>query len=669
MRSASLSPNGKRVVFEARGEIITVPREHGNARNLTRSPGTHERNPVWSPDGERVAWFSDAGGEYQLWVRDREGKKEPRSFSLGNGGFYYGLQWSPDSRHLLFQDKSNRLAYLTVETGRTTRVTTSEGSLGVVWISADWSPDSKWIAFEQRNSKTLYDQIALYRCADGSVTVITDGFGDSGGPAFSSDGKLLLFTSSVESGPTRFGLDMETSAAKTPQNHLYAVVLQKDGRHPFGPRNDTGISDGDDSESSRERDEDEESSRTRSEKKDLPVLELDGIDQRIVAVPLPSGRYQSPTCTEEALYVLNRQGGETVLLHFDLEEREKKTIASGVRSYELSHDEKSFLLALGSGWEIRQTKGDDRHSLAIDEVKVRVDPSLEWPQLLREAWRIERDYFYDPGMHGVDWDAMWERWSAFLPHVRHRSDLTLLLAEMIGELACGHNYVSGGEYPDAEEGVPTGLLGADFVEAGNRFRVSRILRGQNWNPSLRAPLTVPGVDVREGDYLISVDGVPLTTAQNFFSAFENTANRQIELVCSSSPDGRDPRASIVVPVGSERSLRRLSWVEDNRRRVDELSGGRLAYVYMPNTGSQGMAAFDRDYYSQLDKQGLVLDERFNGGGKVADYVVHVLSRETLSFWMNREQWVGRSPFGMIAGPKIMIINERAGSGGDWMPWA
>jgi len=264
---------------------------------------------------------------------------------------------------------------------------------------------------------------------------------------------------------------------------------------------------------------------------------------------------------------------------------------------------------------------------------------------------------------------MSDRWSAFLPYVKHRSDLNMVISEMIGELCCGHQYNGGGDTPDAPEGVSVGLLGADYEVADGRYRITRIFRGQNWNPELRAPLTEPGVDAHEGDYLISVDGRPVTAEDNLYEAFENTAGKQVSLVLSAKADGSDSRSMTVVPLSNEGSLRRLSWVEGNRERVEKLSGGRLAYIYMPNTGGPGMAAFDRDFYSQLDKEGVILDERYNGGGQVADYVIDVLSRDVMSYWMTREQWVGRSPFGMIQGPKVMVINESAGSGGDWMPWA
>ena len=697
VRGASLAPNGKRAIFEARGEIVTLPREHGDPRNLTATPGVHERSPLWSPDGQRVAWFSDEGGEYRLVVRDHLGREEARSYDLGGGGFYHDPLWSPDGKHVLFTDKANRLAYVTLESGAVTEVTRVAGALGAVRPSAAWSPDSQWIAFESRNPATLYDKVSLHSLASGASTPITDAFGSAGGPAFSPDGAYLFFTASVDVGPKLFGLDMSSSAAREAAGSVYVAVLKADGKSPLAPRSDEGLGEEDDEEEDGKDGQDDEDGGEEEDAgaedaeedgggddaeeeaeeateaapaADVPSIDLEGLDQRILALPIDPGRLAGLACAKGKLFYLRLgEGGEAVLEGYDLEERKAEKVLDEVRGFELARDGKSLLVARSRNrWSITDLAAKEHDELAVAGVKVFVDPAAEWPQMLREVWRIQRDYFYDPAMHGVDWQAMWERWSVFLPHVRHRADLTLLFAELIGELACGHQYVFGGEMPEVDRGVSVGLLGADWEVDGGRHRIARIYGGQNWNPSQRAPLTAPGVDAREGDYLIAVNGRPVGAGENLYQAFENTADRQVDLTLSANADGSEPRTTRVVPVGSERELRRLSWIERNRRRVDELSGGRLAYVYMPNTGDAGRAAFDRDFYSQLDREGLILDERYNGGGQVADYVIDVLSREVMSYWLNREQWLSRSPFAMIDGPKVMVINESAGSGGDWMPW-
>ncbi len=690
VRSASIAPNGKRAVFEARGEIITMPREHGGSRNLTQSPGVHERTPNWSNDGLRIAYFSDEGGEYQLMVRDRLGKEEGEAFDLGNGRFYSESSWSPDDEHILFVDKTNRIAFVTLETKKVTEVAKIQGSLGEVRPEAVWSPDSKWIAFENRNARTMYNQIALYELESGKISIVTDGFGAASNPAFSSDGGHLYFFATTEVGPNLFGLDMSTSAARDFDGNLYVTVLKKDAENPLAPRSDEGYEEKEDEDDADEDSEEEEgedenaddkvakeasakkedadSKEEEEEEEEGPSIDLEGIDQRILALPMSSGKYTNLECAGDKLLFIEYGKGSSALKSFDFESRKTKTVKEKVSGFTVSGDGKWMLYASDGSFQIAKADGADAKPLKIASVKVRVEPALEWPQMLREVWRIQRDYFYDENMHGVDWPAMWDRWDDFLPHVRHRNELTYLIKELIGELSCGHQYTWGGETPAAPKGVSVGLLGADYEVVNGRHRIARIYAGQNWNAKLRSPLTVPGVEAAEGDYVISVNGQALTSEENIYAAFENLADIPVEIELASTPDGADARTLTIKPLRNEYQLRHLAWVEDNRKRVHELSDGRLAYIYMPNTADAGRISFDRDFYSQLDKEGVVLDERYNGGGQVANYIIDVLNRKVMSYWMNREKWLASSPFGVIEGPKVMIINESAGSGGDWMPW-
>ncbi|MCB9890137.1 MAG: PD40 domain-containing protein [Planctomycetes bacterium] len=723
VRSASIAPNGKRAVVEARGEILTVPREHGSIRNLTSSPGAHDRSPVWSPDGKHIAWFSDEGDEYRLVIRDHMGHEKKRFVDVRpptdghgeSGGFYYSPSWSPDSKRVLYRDKTGRVCFVDVQSGEIRQVSHNEGSLGVPWAAAAWSKDSKWIAYERRNPRTLYDDIVLYSVDTGESTVVTDGFANADAPCFSADGRYLFFAASIDRGPSNFGLDMSAGAARVGSDHLYYVALRASTPELLPPKSDEGFvakspkeskaeeskpneskkgenepddgKEGKDDGGKESRDESSDrvsvagepgvqekseqdpGAETKKDAKSEPLVELDGLAQRILALPIPAGNFAQIECAEKALLFLDfgeQRSGK--LQSFDFDSRKVTTVESDVRGFDLSADKKNLLIFKGSGRVITNLAGKDAGALALAAAKVRVEPREEWREILREVWRIERDYFYDPAMHGVDWNAMWERWSPFVEHVRHRADLNLVIAEMIGELACGHEYVSGGEMPSAPAGVSVGLLGCDFDDDGEHYVIARILRGQNWVASLRSPLTVPGIDVREGDRLIAVNGVPITVKDNVFSFFVDTAGKQVELTVATPGEGDERRTVMVVPIPSEASLRHFSWIEDNRKRVDRLSGGRLAYIYMPNTGNEGMLSFDRDFYSQLDKEGLILDERYNGGGKVADYVIDVLSRRVRCYWMNREQWVGKTPFATMDGPKVMIVNEMAGSGGDAMPW-
>jgi tricorn protease len=680
IRNASISPNGKRAVFEARGEILTVPKEFGDVRHLTASPGAHDRNPIWSPDGNTIAWFSDKSGEYQLLVSDQLGREEPRVFDLDGAGFYDNPMFSPDGKHILYTDKGNRIAYITLESSVITEVAVVQGSLGTVSPSYDWSSDSQWVAFENRNPITLYDHIALFELASGSTTNLTDSFGAAASPAFSRDGAYLYFFASINRGPHFQGLNMSTQVTRDWDGNLYACVLKADGENPLFPESDEGVEDKSSEVAPPSEGEDEngvdlvvvptdsaDGEETKEDAPKGPSIDLEGLEGRILALPLPRGNYSDLAGGDEKLYFRERgEGRSSALKSFDFSSKKATTVKDGVNGYQVSADGKSLLLFDDSN-TITDASGGDGKALPINSVKVYVDPRAEWPQILREVWRIERDYFYDSNMHGVDWDKMLERWMAMVPYVQHRDDLNMLIGELIGELCCGHEYVGGGEKDRAPEGIDMGLLGANWIQED--FRIAQILTGQNWIPSQRSPLTEPGVDAQVGDYLIAVNGVPIVAPSNLYQAFQGLANTQVELTLGSTLDEADRRTTRVVPVSSESSLRFSSWVESNRKRVDELSGGRLAYIYMPDTGGRGMDSFDRDFYSQLDREGVILDERYNGGGMVADYVVETLNRNVMSYWFNREEWLARSPSAVMPGPKVMIINERAGSGGDWMPWA
>lgn len=671
VRNMAIAPNGKRAVVEGRGEIVTMPREFGAARNITKSPGVHDRSPEWSPDGKKIAWFSDEGGEYRLMIADRRGRGEPRAYELMGAGFYYDLAWSPDSSMLAYSDKAGRLRILELEGGGIKDVDIALGTLGVYRPGPVWSPDGAWIAYNTRDQATSYDRIKLFEVASGETLTLTDRFGSASSPAFSPDNRFLFFTATVNSGPRRFGLNMSSSASRPSSSNIYVVVLQKRGANPLAARSDEGLDP--EPKASKKKDaakkeeaKSDEAKKDAAKKSKLPVIEVEGIGQRILSLPLPAGRYGNLACMDKRLlFVEFPRSGQPSIKAFDFKSRKAKPLIANATGFRVAAGGKHLLVSSGGGISITNAAGKDAKRIDANSVRIRIEPAAEWAQMLRECWRLQRDYFYDEQLHQVDWPKMWERWSAFLPHVKHRADLNLLMAEMIGELCCGHEYVSGGDIPRVTGGAPVGLLGADLSWEGGSLTIARIYRGQNWNPGTRAPLTEPGVDAEVGDVITAVNGEPIAPGSNQFKAFENTAGKRTEL--SLRRGGKEHR-SIVVPLASDNRLRSMAWIEDNRRRVDKLSGGRLAYIYMPNTAGAGMAAFDRDFYSQLNKQGVIIDERYNRGGQVADYVVDVLSRDPICYWMNREKWVGRTPFGAIAGPKVMIVNERAGSGGDCMPW-
>ena len=673
IQNAGLSPSGARVVFEARGEILTVPVEKGDVRNLTRTPGVHERYPAWSPDGQRIAYFSDASGEYELVLSDQMGE-EKTTLPLGVKTHYYSPVWSPDSKRITYTDKALNLYYVDLEDKRPVRVDSDTYDHPERSLNPVWSPDGTWIAYTKR-LETHLRAVFLYELATGQRHQVTDGMSDASYACFSRDGKYLFFAASANYGLNTGWLDM-SSYERTAMSSLYVAVLSAEEPSPLAPESDEEKAP---EEKAKEKKAEQDKEKEENEKPVEVRIDLEGLDQRILALPLPAREYRSLQAGDGKLFYLEAHPNEfgsrkptLYTLHaFDMKERKSEEYLRELRAYWLSGDGKK-LLCLGE-------KNDDYvvidaekkpegspDKLKLGGMEVYVDPRAEWQQMFDEVYRIQRDFFYDPHMHGVDWEAARERYRPFLDHLGHRDDLNYLFAEMMGELVVGHAYVGGGDIP-APDKVACGLLGADYEVADGHYRILRIYRGLNWHPELRAPLTEPGVQVSEGEYILAVNGETLMADDNIYRLFERTADQVTSLLVGPSTDRAQARKVTVKPLESEAALRHWSWVEENRKRVDELSQGRVAYVYMANTSVEGYASFNRYYYSQLDKEAVVLDERYNGGGSVADYVVDMLDRPLLSHWATREGGIFHSPNASIFGPKVMIINEFAGSGGDAMP--
>ncbi len=681
LRQAALSPTGKRAIFEARGEIFTVPAEKGDPRNLTASPGAADRAPAWSPDGKRVSWFSDESGEYRLVIADQKGG-DRRVINLADPTFFYTPVWSPDSEHLSFGDADRNLWLLDVATGERTLIDDEGYAIPGRTIYPAWSPDSKWIAYTKRLDN-LFNAVYVYSVEDGTRHAITDGLSDSRSPAWDAGGKYLYFLASTD-----FGLNvgwLEMARLDHPVNHaVYAAVLAADEPSPLEPESDEEEVDEDDGEGDEDDEEGEGDEEEGEDNGDAPEvrIDFDGLDRRIVALGIPEGNYVGlePASEGVLFYAEAMEGGDSVFgdvgftLHrYKLEERESEVFLSGVVEAVVSADGEKLLYGTpDDSWGIVDTGGSvEPGDGAIDTsgLRMKVDPAAEWRQIFRESWRYQRDYFYVDNVHGLDLEEVWEKYSPWLDHVRHRTDLTHLLDILGGETAIGHSFTSGGDNPDVER-VPVGLLGADLEAADGRIRIARIYRGESWNPELRAPLSGPGIDAREGDYLLAVDGVELTAADNPYSRFDRTADRQTVLTLNDEPSLDGAREVTVVPLASEDSLRQREWVDANRRKVDELSGGRLAYVWLPNTGGGGYAHFNRYYFAQKDKQGAVIDERWNGGGLAADYIVDLMARPLMGYFNNPlgEKKPFTLPAAGLWGPKVMIINDAAGSGGDLLPY-
>ncbi len=676
VRSMSLSTTGKRALFEARGEIFSVPAEHGDIRNLTRTPGVHERYPAWEPDGTRVAYLSDAGGEYQLMLGSQDGLAQPTVIPLGDPSFYHGIDWSPDGEKLLYTDKRLNLWWMDVSHRRPLLIDTDTYDHPPRTLDPVWSPDGRWIAYT-RMLPSHMRAVFVYDTANGQRHQLTDGMSDCIDASFSPDGKFLFFAASTNVGQRAGWLDM-SSYERQVRRALYVVVLAADTPSPLGPRSDE--------EEGGEGTEDAAKGKGKGKKKagkdedeeeaDVTVeIDLDGLDQRILALPVEAGEFFDLRAAGEGtlFYLGYRVGEDGFTLHrYDMEERESAELRSGVRGFTASADGSKLLLAgQGDSYTIVEADADadavaEAEALDLSGMRVWTDPHAEWAQMFEESWRIFRDYFYDPGMHGVDWEAVRESYRPWVDHVAHRDDLNHVLGEMMGELVAGHAYRWGGDYPDVEA-VDVGLLGADLGVEDGRYRIQRIYPGNNWDPDLRAPLTEPGVDVAEGDYLLAIDGEPLVAPDSPLRLLQGKAGKQVVLRVNDRPGDKGAREVTVVPGSSEAGLRHRAWVEGNRSRVDEATGGRVAYVYVPNTAWAGYTSFNRYYYAQLDKQAVIVDERYNGGGSVADYMVDVLGREILNYNATREGADYPSPLAVIPGPKVMLINQDAGSGGDCLP--
>jgi tricorn protease len=697
IRNADLSPTGVRAVFEARGDIFTVPAKKGDIRNLTETPGACERDPAWSPDGKWIAYLSDASGEYQLMLREQTGFEKPKIVSLGDATFYYTPRWSPDSQKILYTDKRLRLSYLRLDKKEPVLIDTDTYDHIQRSFDAVWSPDSRWIAYLKRLDSQLR-AVFVYELATGKRHQVTDGLSDAESPCFSRDGLHLFFAASTNVGLNVGWQDM-SSYERPMRKSLYAVVLNKEKPSPFAPESDEETVGAEakkeaapksaEKAETKKKDASKEGKpkkgaegKAAEETKPVEVrIDLENLDQRIVALPLPARNYSElQSAADGKLFYLvlsertHQEASENPeghsLYRFDMKERKEKPYMEKVRAYWISHDGKSLLYrgplsTFGIVKTADEPKpGDGRLDLA--RMDIYVVPRAEWTQMFNEAWRIERDFFYAANMHGADWAAVREKYRPFLAHVGHRSDLNYLFAEMFGELVVGHAYVSGGDMPETER-VAGGLLGADYEIAGGFYRFKRIYSGENWNPDLRAPLTEPGVKVAEGDYLLAVNGEPLKAPTDVFSLFEKTADRQTVLKVNSKPTLEGARTLTVVPIADESALRNRAWIEGNRRKVEELSKGRVAYVYMPNTAEAGYTYFNRYYFAQLEREAVVIDERFNGGGSLADYIIDMLSRPVLCYWATRDGKPFSTPGASLYGPKVMIVNEYAGSGGDAMP--
>jgi tricorn protease len=690
IQAAQISPTGARAVFEARGEILTVPAEKGDARNLTRTTAIMERDAAWSSDGKSVAFFSDESGEYALHIVDQSGLGTVKKINLGNPpSFFYGPKWSPDSKKIVFTDKRLNIWYVDLEKGSTIKVDTDRFDDPSVVLSAAWSPDSKWLTYSKFLDSHLR-AIFVYSLDTRTVSQITEGLGDARYPAFDAKGKLLFFTASTDLGLSSGWLDLSSYQHPITRS-VYAAVLKKDDKSPVEPESD-------EEKSAEEKKDDEQkrepkktdtptsqatpdAAKKTEDKKEEPVkvtIDLDGINQRIVALPIKPANYVAVDVGKAGILFLSEIPDvprfdpitPVAVSRFDLNTRKTEPFVGDINGFTVSANGEKVLYRKGPAWFIVPSTAAPKPgdgALKLDGLEVYVDPRAEWAQMYHEVWRIERDFLYDPNHHGLDLIAAEKKYAPYLKGAGGRDDVNYLFDEMLSEITIGHMFIGGGDIPEAPK-VKGGLLGADYRIENGRYRFARIFNGENWNPDLRAPLTQPGVNVKTGDYLLEVNGADVRPPTEVHKFFENTADRQIRIKVGPSPDGSNAREVTVVPVASEFTLRTRAWEEGNRRKVDELSGGKIAYVHVPDTNIGGYLNFNRFYFGQVGKQGAIIDERYNHGGQVADYIIDELGRPLRNCAITRDGEKFCSPLAQIYGPKTMIINEMSGSGGDALPW-
>jgi tricorn protease len=664
LTNASLSPTGQRAIFEFRGEIITVPKEKGDARNLTNTSGIADRSPVWSADGQQIAWFSDASGEYQLMIGDQEGLGKPKAISLPNKSFYFKPEWAPDGKNIAFTDTDYNLWIVNVTTGTAKIADTERFAHPNRSLNPVWSPDSKWVAYA-RLLDNQFKAIFAYQIESGKKIQVTDGLADAISPVWDANGEYLYFLASTNFGLNSGWLDM-SSYERPITRSLYLAVLNKSGKSPLLPESD------EEKPKETEKKEPEKKAETKP-----VIIDEEGLWNRIIAVDIPARDYTGLVKgPENYLFYTESVPNQTgFLLHrYNFKERKTELYLSGINFSTTSHDRKSLLYQANGNWGIVETNGGpkkvgDGNLKAIGSFQVKINPKEEWEQIFKEGWRYQRDFLYVDNVHGAPWNDIYNWYKPWVSHVKHRSDLNYIVDILGGEVAVGHSYTSGGDFPDVKS-VPIGLLGADYEVSQGKYRISKIYNSESWNPNLKAPLAIPGIDVKEGDYILEVNGTEITEEENLFKHFEGTANRQIKIRVNSNPGTEGSRLITVVPIENENQLRMMNWVESNRRKVDELSGGKLAYVYVPNTGNPGYTYFNRYYFSQQDKKGAVIDERNNGGGSAADYMVDIMARELHGYFNSRagDRRPFTTPMAGIWGPKVMLINERAGSGGDLLPY-
>lgn len=668
IREADLSPDGKRVVFSARGDVFSVPSDEGITRNLTESSGAHDREAAWSPDGKYIAYLSDKSGEYEIYIEAQDGSAEPVQLTSNADTYKFTIRWSPDSKKIIWNDKKLRLQYVNIETKEVKLVDQSK-----IWEfnQFNWSPDSRWIAYVTQLEND-FGKILLYDTESGKTYSVTDDWYTSNSPVFSPDGKYLYFASGRDFNPIYS--EVEWNYAYQDMERIYMAILAADTPNPFSPKNDEVEIKKEEPGKADAKKKEETGDKDKSVLTKVTKIDTLGLSDRIVGLPVKPSNYFGLSPLEDKIYYNDMMsGGDGVSLKFfDLKKKEETDLGKGMQ-FSISFDGKKMLVAQDRKYaviDVPSSKINLSKFVDLSGMKVYVDKEMEWKQIFDEAWRQMRDFFYVPNMHGVDWPAMKLKYGQMLPYVNNRNDLNYLIGEMIAELSIGHAYVSGGDKP-ASERIATGLLGAKISkDASGFFRVDMILKGQNWNDALRSPLTQIGVNMKPGDFILAIDGKPTDKMQDIYAALQGKADKEVELTVNSLASTAGSRKVIVKPVGDEAGLYYYNWVQHNVDYVNSKTNGEVGYIHIPDMGPEGLNEFVKYFYPQLAKKALIIDDRGNGGGNVSPMIIERLRRQITRSTMARNvQIPGHAPEQMMLGPMVLLINQYSASDGDLFPYS
>lgn len=668
INSWAVSPDGKRVVFGARGDVYTVPAKSGITRNLTASSGVHDRNVEWSPNGKFVSFISDRTGEDEIYIQNQNGIEDAIQLTFNSDTYKYNPIWSPDGKYLLWGDKMGRLNSINIDSKKIVQVDESNS-----WEIRDytWSPDSRWIAYTMPQSFTV-NRIFIFDTKSGESLPVTDTWYNSGQPTFDSNGKYLFFTSARDFNPIYS--NTEWNHAYRDMNSVYFVTLEKSTPSPFEPENDeVTIKKEEKSEKAEKKDKKDSKDKDEAETEEFSVnIDFDGIINRIIKLPVKAANYWGITAIDNSVYfIVSASGGDGAkLMLFDLK-KQKETELGKVGSYIVSANHKKMFVSVKGKYAVidlpkGKIKPDD--FLDLSNMKIMVNLKKEWAQIYNESWRQMRDFFYAPNMHGLDWPSIQEKYEVLLPYVNNRNDLNYVIGEMIGELSVGHAYVLGGDKPKPNR-IKTGLLGAKISKDNSGyFVIDEILMGENWTGGARSPLTEVGVDVNEGDFIIAINGSSVKEIADIYSMLIGTAGQQVQLTVNSKADTEDAHEVIVIPIADESGLYYYTWVMNNTEKVSKATNGQVGYIHIPDMGAGGLNEFVKHFYPQLNKKALIIDDRGNGGGNVSPMIIERLNREIALYGMSRNNGVNTKPREMMRGPKVLLLDNYSASDGDLFPY-